>query len=453
MFGLVCDSFATSPDGLYVLLKPEKKKKKSNSPISAADTPKVPRHLTKFAIKGIPPETCPWSLSGPQFPQPTAIQQRYCYPKGNAKYSSRKGGALWTMYGRNGREDMEFRLLHVYFSAKRAVNKGMPISAEEKKAMEQQKLVKSTPKRRRKTATAASRMTRSPWQEKKRASRQLSPMSSSTASPSSMLVQNGSTAAPMIAGPPTRRNTRCASVFDVAGLLPPPSPCSYKKRKASETLPSPPDQKKCSKEDTIFVSPHTTASLSTRQGSRDEEDDDFSGRRFHTVSSFEEKSKTSTLFRSSQSGRAFFGDGFRNPDDRKRVDMNSHRRGTKDDDDIDQHVGASFDCNDMDVLDWNDPLLAIMMKSSMDQDNMKLNVQEDPCVVLGKRLHAMQKTISEGILANPPSEQGPLVSMVANWAKAMAKSPLLLPAVKKEGEELMRTPTNHLENVSSFAAV
>ena len=38
-----------------------------------------------------------WSLSGPQFPLPTAIQQRYCYPKGDPSYSSVKGGALWTI--------------------------------------------------------------------------------------------------------------------------------------------------------------------------------------------------------------------------------------------------------------------------------------------------------------------------------------------------------------------
>lgn len=77
----------------------------------------------------LPPETCPWSLSGPQFPQPTAIQQRYCYPKGRPEYSSRKGGALWTMYRNDGKEDLEYRLLHVYYSAKRAVNRGMTVDA------------------------------------------------------------------------------------------------------------------------------------------------------------------------------------------------------------------------------------------------------------------------------------------------------------------------------------
>lgn len=80
-------------DGLYVLLKPQKKKKH----ISAVDLPKVPSNLMQNVMPNVPDPNCQWSLSGPQFPQPTAIQQRYCYPKGEAEYSSKKGGALWTM--------------------------------------------------------------------------------------------------------------------------------------------------------------------------------------------------------------------------------------------------------------------------------------------------------------------------------------------------------------------
>ncbi|GAX20034.1 hypothetical protein FisN_1Lh485 [Fistulifera solaris] len=105
-------------DGLYVLLRPAKKRKQG-----ADDQPKVPRHLRHLVMEDDLPEVCPWSLSGPQFPQPTAIQQRYCYPKGRADYSKQKGGALWTMYAADGKEDVEYRLLHVYYSAKRATNK------------------------------------------------------------------------------------------------------------------------------------------------------------------------------------------------------------------------------------------------------------------------------------------------------------------------------------------
>lgn len=120
-------------DGLYILMKPQKKK------AHPSEQPKVPSHLTDYVLRETPPSSCPWSLSGPQFPQPTAIQQRYCYPKGDPEYSSRKGGALWTMYGEDGKENLEYRLLHVYFSAKRAVNRGM-----------KDKTPQSTPKKRAK---------------------------------------------------------------------------------------------------------------------------------------------------------------------------------------------------------------------------------------------------------------------------------------------------------------
>ncbi|CAJ1932075.1 unnamed protein product [Cylindrotheca closterium] len=98
-------------NGLYVLLRPEKKDQPK---------PQLPTHLRQYLAKEIPGQACPWSLSGPQFSQPTELQQRYCYPKGNPSYSSQKGGALWTMYDNNGHEDLNYRLLHVYFSAKRA---------------------------------------------------------------------------------------------------------------------------------------------------------------------------------------------------------------------------------------------------------------------------------------------------------------------------------------------
>ena len=88
-----CDSIYLSTDGLYILLKPQQKKKN----IHASDQPKVPSKLMDCLIADVPETNCPWSLSGPQFPQPTAIQQRYCYPKGDPIYSSQKGGALWTM--------------------------------------------------------------------------------------------------------------------------------------------------------------------------------------------------------------------------------------------------------------------------------------------------------------------------------------------------------------------
>ena len=105
---------------------------------------------------------CKWRLSGPQFPSPTAIQQRYCYPivvattpnnsiptktddidsvngtidnksstfsiaaAASSRYCDCTGGALYTMYSATtGKELLEYRLLHVYYSSKRAGNKGV----------------------------------------------------------------------------------------------------------------------------------------------------------------------------------------------------------------------------------------------------------------------------------------------------------------------------------------
>jgi hypothetical protein len=119
-------------EGLYVLLRPAKKNKRNQR--NPVDAPRAPEHLQHLIMDTVPSETCPWSLSGPQFPLPTAIQQRYCYPKGRPEYSSRKGGALWTMYGADGKEDVEYRLLHVYFSAKRAINKGVSSNPENEPA-------------------------------------------------------------------------------------------------------------------------------------------------------------------------------------------------------------------------------------------------------------------------------------------------------------------------------
>jgi len=111
-------------DGLYILLKPLKKSKGAEKAYSPQSDSRIPPNLKHCVFMETPQQSCPWSLSGPQFPLPTAIQQRYCYPKGDPAYSGVKGGALWTCYDENGREDLEYRLLHVYYSAKRAGNKG-----------------------------------------------------------------------------------------------------------------------------------------------------------------------------------------------------------------------------------------------------------------------------------------------------------------------------------------
>jgi hypothetical protein len=109
-----------------------------------------------------PPETCKWQLSGPQFPQPTAIQQRYCYPRGRKEYSQCTGSALWTMYNSDGMENKEYRLLHVYYSSKRLFNgsfRGNDVSLNHEDDLESQSsrptmnsFSRKPPKRRKSTS-------------------------------------------------------------------------------------------------------------------------------------------------------------------------------------------------------------------------------------------------------------------------------------------------------------
>lgn len=83
--------FRIPTDGLYVLLR---------SPMSEL-APVPPGHegklMTDSDLASLP--SCPWSLSGPQYPKHDGqkVQQRYCYPRGNPGYSNGKGGAMWTM--------------------------------------------------------------------------------------------------------------------------------------------------------------------------------------------------------------------------------------------------------------------------------------------------------------------------------------------------------------------
>ena len=436
-------------DGLYVLLKPEKKKRKSKSAIApSSDAPKIPAHLAHYEMKNLPTEACPWSLSGPQFPQPTAIQQRYCYPKGDAEYASRKGGALWTMYGRDGQEDLKFRLLHVYFSAKRAGNKGVALSAEEKKVVAQQSFTAS-PKKRRKTAAAESRMKRSPWQERQQESSDLHQFPSLPASVSSspMLRPEDFKSGHMISGPPTRMNTGYASamLLDRQSFLPPPSPCSSRKRKAESGSRTEGENLAI---DSTYVSPYTTELVSL-QGSGGEEDD-FSARRFHPIPSFDEKGHgSSAFFSSSPADASLFRDMLRNPDDRKAVTMYSHRRAARDyDGQNHNHYDASFSGLTGGMLSDDD----LALQPNADRGHKKPSSQEDPCTTMYKQLDSMQKSIQEFILSNPPSDQPALVSMVSNWAKTMTRSPLLPPKVKEEnGED--QNGASHIEHVSNYAKV
>jgi hypothetical protein len=115
-------------DGLYILLRPAKGGKKK---LDDGYQAQIPQHLQHLVMTKYPPESCKWQLSGPQFPTPSAIQQRYCYPQGRKEYSRCTGSALWTMYNTDGIENKDYRLLHVYYSTKRLQNGGVRNSKNE----------------------------------------------------------------------------------------------------------------------------------------------------------------------------------------------------------------------------------------------------------------------------------------------------------------------------------
>lgn len=128
-------------------MKPITKKQRKRE--TSEEKHNVPSELLDFVLADMPSSHCPWSISGPQFAKPTDIQKRYCYSNGDASYSSHKGATLWTMvrdtgccnllycvassfslfvflthqFGDDGKEDFDYRLLHVYHSSKRGFNK------------------------------------------------------------------------------------------------------------------------------------------------------------------------------------------------------------------------------------------------------------------------------------------------------------------------------------------
>ena len=102
-------------DGIYVLLRASSDGTIATIPSEFEDSLLDDNDLAEI-------KACPWSLSGPQYPKRAGsrIQQRYCYPRGLGSYSTGKGGAMWTLIDRKGKENIDQRVLHVYHSSKRA---------------------------------------------------------------------------------------------------------------------------------------------------------------------------------------------------------------------------------------------------------------------------------------------------------------------------------------------
>lgn len=393
------------------MLEPEKKALPHGSAAealrahTAGRKPLVPDHLKHLIMTKLPRETCPWSLSGPQFPQPTAIQQRYCYPKGDPEYAGRKGGALWTMYGAHGKEDFQFRLLHVYFSVKRAVNTGVDLSLEEQvpqtfpNTVASSSSVSGSAGTSKRNSKRISRATRSPWQERPKSS-----------------APNGRSTKRL------RRPSLPATAINYESQIPPPSPFNNARR-YMESI-----------DGSVYVSPNTAASSvgERHQGLAHGLGPSymFDHRPFHPVTSFDaEESHTSGYDFSRKNQYPFRTMVDHQPSSGHQRHHHSPASLIEKDESFEFNEAAATVIGGT-LPAWNDPLLALDGKPSFEPEIPKRHASglgEKPSTPerLKIRLGQIHEGIREGILAHPRANQGALLSIVATWGRNLAQNPLV----------------------------
>jgi len=391
----------TFDDGIYVLLRPDKKKNRKKN----EGSPAIPPHLAHLKMENPPLEKCQWSLSGPQFPRPTAIQQRYCYPKGNPAYASKKGGALWTMYNRDGEEDDEFRLLHVYFSVKRAANNNVSRVSNSIPS----KTSKARRKPKRKAATTDDGLTISARKDSKKQKR-----SKSTTKPE--LKQN--------------------HLSLTSGSLPPSSPSKIKNSVDQQPF-------------FANVSPNTVSTSSV--GIHRNESDDgfcFGGHLFHPVPSFM-ANDTSTLECDTLTSSSSFelnryrstGNIFRRGHSTtfphpgsQAANMNHLSPDQNPTLDLDMLTGLPFSDPSFMITNPDAEMLALPTVQQRTIPGQKPNKSFSETLV--KNLDVLhEKIIGEWILSRPHSERGHLVSIVANWARCVSRSPFELTSGERVNEQ------------------
>ena len=191
----------------------------------------------------------------------------------------------------------------------------------------------------------------------------------------------------------------------------------------------------------IFVSPNTAAS-SNHDGANPFDHEMFDLLPFHPVPSFDidentkpgrAAPKTQHPFRGTTGGRA---------------SLEEFRQGRSL---VEQ--GDSFVFNEAEATEiggnassldsWNAQLLSLVDKPTFDHSDMKKIVpssfradgtpkSSQEC--LKERLGHVHERIREGILAHPASKQGPLLSIVASWARSVAASPLV-PTIQGDQDE------------------
>ena len=446
-------------EGLYILLRPTGKNKRKRKP------PKVPEHLKDLVMKEMPPETCPWSLSGPQFPKPTAIQQRYCYPKGHTDYSSIKGAALWTIFRSDGVEDLEFRLLHVYYSNKRAVNKGVEESPKGAKRMKPYRTPPKTP--RTKMSPPPSRLQSPPMTALRSAA---SPPFSSPRHrqnhPPTMGTQAFSPSPPPLSSPHFMRSPALTTSsvsspnhyfhsplgFDVFSMSPSPATRNtlpalgghyyrdyyYHQRQQQHYHPPRPHNFISPMDDTssfLRARFHPLADTATLTPSPPYRTATFPGCPGRNQSC----SNISSYIRSPPPRRGYKGAAALSKRDSSSSEEEA-RSGVTASDPFPCDMETSLHGEEGNDSVWDDPLMSMLLKPNRGELPQppvataaaagKAKSERSYVSILSNRLEDLRETvITELVLSAPASEQPTLVSAVARWARSVARDPLMMPNI------------------------
>lgn len=349
------------------------------------------------------------------------------------------------MYGPDGQENLDFRLLHVYFSTKRAQNKG--VSNDE---------IEEEQKRQRDDMSKASESVGS-WSTAGMANkkRKVALIASQRAIPSSW--QRGErypARGQAQAITPYRHSTSSGFGYNSgynrhqpASHFPPPSP--YRSQ--------PQWRIKREAEDPVYVSPAGASAASQQSTQHDYSIGEgmFENQPYHPLNSFDADEvgsgiramSTGGQFRVESHGRQHHHSNVFRP--RQAVEA-FHMRG-------DSHAQVQQLLEDenlegslMDLEQaWKaDPDLQISLSFSRDAGevagvpSMLFPADAQPAEQLTRRLEDLHEKICQGILAHPVEERGTLVGIVASWARELARSPL--EPLPKESEDKLKATVSHI---------
>ena len=330
------------------------------------------------------------------------------------------------MYGPHGRENLDFRLLHVYYSDKRATNKGVSqeeIAAEKaKRALDDASVgtgstgsgsTNNTKKRRKATYMAEQRAIRSSWQQPSRHYHREMPH---PPPPSHYYPHRY----PMNYRPPPGPGYSVG--YDFPNPIPmPSSEWRHDDRKQSARPSFPPSN----------VSPSGESSAKQQDLLRAYSNN---ANMFDTLplASFDDGDVDATVTALTRHGSGGFRSAEKSSVFRPRNSTEeSGRRHSREDSQAQiAHLldEDNFESSLMDLEQaWkSDPELQMNMTFSRDEGDRARSVPptDESADLLSLKLEGLHDQIRRGIFGYPEHERPALVSIVAEWARCIARSPL-----------------------------